>query len=576
MVRRVVANARRSQLVSTYGVGALFPAEDQSLMICGLDEWPEDERNTIDEPRLAASLGVIDFRMPASGRRRGDVPTVRFPEMHFCVQCRALKPRWQFCADDRSICRDCGGSISPSRFVACCRKGHIQDFPYWAWVHSGRNVSTGGEHAMRITARGKSSSLSDIVISCSCGVPPVTLAGSFQPAALRGIANCRGLRPWLVGAEPEANCSEQLRVLQRGSSNVWFPVVRSAISIPPWSDEAYQIARRYFKALRNTDAEQLPAQVLGVLQEGATEHQVEAVVRAVRELRGDGDQALPQAEADLRTEEYKALLAGRPEHSPRQQFVCVDHDLSSTRPLMNALAQLADVPRLREVRALQSFSRLSPAAEDGDSNAALSIAHLSWLPAIEVLGEGIFIRLEESRLSAWERTSFARSRIESVQRAVEAGASEGSWSDQLSISARGLLLHSLAHVLITELSLDAGYPEASLRERLYTAEDQAGVLIYTATADSAGSLGGLSAKSEPRAFESVLSSALQRAQWCTNDPVCVEAQGTGVGGLNLAACHACMLLPETSCERFNSLLDRASLVGLPGGEALGFFTEWLS
>ena len=112
MVRRVVANARRSQLVSTYGVGALFPAEDQSLMICGLDEWPEDERSTIDEPRLAASLGVTDFRMPASGRRRGDVPTVRFPEMHFCVQCRALKPRWQFCADDRSTCRDCGAPIN--------------------------------------------------------------------------------------------------------------------------------------------------------------------------------------------------------------------------------------------------------------------------------------------------------------------------------------------------------------------------------------------------------------------------------------------------------------------------------
>lgn len=136
----------------------------------------------------------------------------------------------------------------------------------------------------------------------------------------------------------------------------------------------------------------------------------------------------------------------------------------------------------------------------------------------------------------------ARSRVESVERAVEAGASEGPRSDQLSISARLVAAAPLAHVLIRELSLDAGYPEASLRERLYTAENQTGVLIYTATADSAGSLGGLSAKSVPRAFESVLSSALHRAQWCTNDPVCVEAHWTGVG-LNLAACHACMLLP---------------------------------
>lgn len=572
--RRVVAEARRSQLVSTYGVGSLFPAEDQSLMIAGLDEWPDDESTVLDEPRLAAGLGVRNFRRPPSGRTAGDVPTVRFPEMHFCVGCRLLKRRREFCADDRSMCNACGGSISPSRFVACCRRGHIQDFPYWSWIHAGTATGAEAAHTMKITARGRSSSLADIVLTCSCGVPPVTMAGSFSPAALRGISGCRGLRPWLVGSEPHSDCTEQLQVLQRGSSNVWFPVVRSAISIPPWSDEAYQVARRWLKAWQSLPAETLPTLVRGVLPDGAPEPLVSSVVAAVLDLRGDttADGAAEDPdESQLRGQEYEALLAGRREESPRQQFVCVDHDLTSAPPTLAPLAQLADVARLREVRALQSFSRLSPVADEDEHLVPLSKEELSWLPAIEVLGEGLFLRLDETRLTAWEATAFARERARLVERSMAADPDADRWVDRFSAAPRSLLLHSLAHVVISELSLDAGYPEASLRERLYTDEGQSGVLVYTATADSAGSLGGLSSQSEPDVFAAVLASALRRAQWCSNDPVCIEATGSGVGGLNLAACHACLLLPETSCERFNSFLDRATLVGTPGLEHEGFF-----
>jgi hypothetical protein len=134
-----------------------------------------------------------------------------------------------------------------------------------------------------------------------------------------------------------------------------------------------------------------------------------------------------------------------------------------------------------------------------------------------------------------------------------------------------VLLHTLAHVLINEWSLEAGYPSASLRERLYAADDMAGVLVYTATSDSAGSLGGLVAQGEPEPLDRAVRSAIRRAEWCSSDPLCMEAEAAGSTGTNLAACHACVMLPETSCEHNNILLDRALLVGTPEEPSLGFF-----
>ncbi len=139
-----------------------------------------------------------------------------------------------------------------------------------------------------------------------------------------------------------------------------------------------------------------------------------------------------------------------------------------------------------------------------------------------------------------------------------------------------VLLHTLAHVMIHEWSLDSGYPAASLRERIYSGDGMAGVLIHTATSDSAGSLGGLVAQGEPDRLAKALRSAVRRAEWCSTDPLCLETEISGTGGTNLAACHACVMLPETSCEHNNGLLDRALLVGTPEDPSLGFFAHLLT
>ena len=575
MGRSFVAEARRSQLVSTYGVGALFPAEDESFMLVGLDDWNERFCPEVSQPRLARSLNVRTFRMPPSGGKGArDLPVVRFPLMHHCASCKRLDYLNKFCAWDDHRCPDCQRTLTPSRFVICCPDGHIEDFPYFAWVHRGQDVPDGSSHRLSMRTKGQSSSLKDIIVSCSCGVPARTMAGSFGPQAMGGIVNCAGRRPWIRNSPPQ-DCKHLPRTLQRGSSNVWFASVRSALSIPPWSEGVHKILGQYWPVLAAIPADSLEATLTAMGIPTSSGIPAGELVTAILEMRGEIGGDAP-TDSDLRGEEYQALVLGRPEVDPHQQFVCTPV-LDLPEEAADLLERVSEVSRLREVRALEGFTRVTPGGEEGGIRglAALSLEMPSWLPAIEVLGEGVFVQLRESHVNAWEKSEFAVSRAAAINRSFEMRARQLGADKATTVSPREVLLHTFAHALLTELSLDAGYPVASLRERVYSGEGQTGILVYTASSDSAGSLGGLSAQSQPDRIWAVVQNAIRRARWCSSDPVCIESSGSGADALNLAACHACVLLPETSCERMNRVLDRATLVGRPGAVGEGFFDRFV-
>ncbi|GAA3691111.1 DUF1998 domain-containing protein [Yimella lutea] len=553
-------------MVSTFGIGSLFPAENESVMICGLDDWPKGPE--VLEPRLAESMGVHTFRLPAAGRKAGDVPVVRFPDWAFCPDCRRLDVSWKLARGDSRRC-ECTGVIAPSRFVACCPRGHIDDFPYFAWVH-GRGKQDRDGHSLKLNTEGRSSALADLVVDCSCGKSR-SLQGAFDFNALKDVTSCFGRRPWLP-EEPKdpVDCDQVPRTLQRGSSNVWFASTRSAISIPSVRSRARDFAERKFRdANPSKSSEDLAGMFLP--PPGCS---VEDIIEAIDEMLSPsaGRKRRP-SDAELRAEEYRALVNGLDEDQEgSHQFLCVETDLTGS-DVDEAVAQISRVSRLREVRALAGFSRVTPSApEDPDTGEAmlspLSVSKdIDWLPAVEVLGEGVFVRLDEDKLTQWSNTTFARERARRLLE-VQERLPATSLARRFEVSQRTIVLHTLAHALVDEFSLTAGYPAASLRERVYDAENQAGILIYTATADSAGSLGGLAALSDPHRFNGILRSAIKRAEWCTSDPVCIESGPTGVDGMNLCACHACLLLPETSCERFNVVLDRACLVGAEGEDGL--------
>ncbi|MFJ1532590.1 DrmB family protein [Streptomyces mirabilis] len=592
---------RRAQAITTYGVGSLIAVDHESFIVSGLDEaeqsWSRDESPRIHERRLARLLDVDYFRLPPASddTSRDGLRVRRFPLMHSCPECNDLQRHRDFNPPaGRSVCGTCEVDLVPSRFVVACEAGHLGEFPYWQWVHRSKDrgaspaAQCGGK--LKLRTSGHTSSLRSILVSCTCGqAPEVSMEGSFRRNALKDLGlKCRGPRPWLGAAAPDQECGLPLRTLQRGSSAVWQPVLKSALSIPPWSDGRADPLAEHWDALREYDErEHVEIYLKGVFKGKCPVPLDEVMALLDAELEEDPDgEAAPTFDhryRALRNKEYERLRSGNDEseHTRDEQFVCetplgdqgVLDPLGVTGPML--------VKKLREVRALKAFTRLIDAESTTDSKEMpLSERPLRWLPAMEVRGEGVFLRLDENRLDAWEKAPAVAARIERMrtahQRVLEQRADDPSRVVPSPATPRMVLLHTLAHVLINEWSLEAGYPAASLRERLYAADDMAGVLIYTATSDSAGSLGGLVAQGEPEILDRTVRSAVRRAEWCSSDPLCMETEASGAGGINLAACHACVMLPETSCEHNNILLDRALLVGTPEDPHLGFFANIVS
>lgn len=575
MSRRPIGGVRRAQLITTYGVGAVIAVESSSYMVTGIDQWPDqDDGHVIYEPRLQRQLGVSKFLLPPSSEteRRGDVPVIRFPTDHYCPESKVLTHyrRWgQHTATAKCTLHDC--ELVPSRFVMCCTNGHIDDFPYFRWVHSGK-PRTGDSHKLTIDASGRSAALRDIVIKCTCG-KEASMEGALSRGVLKGIAPCTGIRPWL-GDNSREPCEQIPRGMQRGASGVWFSVVRSAISIPPWSEGVHKVIEKHWKTLGRTRHLRDTVEDMGLADGKPFEVNdvVEEVERRRRIESGDDD----DRQVELKEEEYEALIRETPETTRDQDFVCVRASnllLSDSLPI----SQVMRVTRLREVRVLESFTRIeAPSPADDKKRRALLYpqdARPDWLPAIEVIGEGVFLRFDDVRLSTWESRPEVRNRVTPLDKEYgDSLAAKGGEPDR-SITPRLVMIHTFAHAIINEWSLDSGYPAASLRERLYASDSMAGVLIYTATSDSAGSLGGIIAQVESGDLNGSLHRAIERVGWCSADPLCMETAIGGVDNLNRAACHACVLLPETSCEEYNTLLDRALLVGTNEQPEIGFFAQ---
>ncbi|HEX2534913.1 MAG TPA: DUF1998 domain-containing protein, partial [Chitinophagaceae bacterium] len=233
------------------------------------------------------------------------------------------------------------------------------------------------------------------------------------------------------------------------------------------------------------------------------------------------------------------------------------------------------IEKLRDTRALVGFTRVRPFDEAGKSVRELIrqiTPSMRQLPVDVVRGEGIFLELDRHRLEQWVATPAVQGRLRKLPpeklQALQVDHKE---------PAVFLLLHTLAHILINELCLISGYNNASLRERIYctavNGHPMHGILIYTSSGDAEGSLGGLVRNGKPGQIEPLLLSALQKADWCSSDPVCGEVIPQGHEGSNLAACHNCCLLPETSCEFMNASLDRGLLRGSISDGTFGFFNS---
>lgn len=566
----MIGKVRRSQLITTYGVGAIVAVDDEAVMVAGLDDWRFDgDQDLLQEPRLYVAGKRL--RLPPGNdgasffEEKGHIPVVRFPRWYYCSDqdCRRLDSWGRIFTGHEAKCTHCSAPLIPSRFIAVCEEGHIEDFPYRAWVHQGQKPDESRPHELSLRATGGTGSLSGIVIRCRCGEER-SMEGAFSRDALRGIRSCRGYRPWLR-TNSEGGCGKPLRTTQRGASNVWFSNVLSVLSIPPWSEGLQKFVQSNWGTLGlDLDREMLTTLAEKVIEKAGVDYSVEELLTAVEARKEEAGHG--RSEAETRAEEYRALCQGRSGGADADFVAEVAKPPAGIEQFVDLVTV---VSRLREVRAFTGFSRLQPNRPASEASAIAENA--DWLPAIAVHGEGVFLRLNQETLGPWESHTKVRERVDELQERWR----RSFLYDKSTLTPRFVLAHTLAHALIDQWSLAGGYPAASLRERVFADEEGVGVLIYTAAADSAGSLGGLIAQAEPARLGSSLEEAVRRYAWCSSDPVCSETRSQGAEGLNMAACHSCALIPETSCENRNGLLDRALLVGVPGERGFGFFSSFI-
>jgi hypothetical protein len=366
---------------------------------------------------------------------------------------------------------------------------------------------------------------------------------------------------------------------------MYFPVTLSSLDIPPWSDMLQQQLGVFWSPIvdatggregRARAVETLMVVLAPILQAlGLTPDQlVDEIDRRLELL------AQIQSEDHLRAEEYRQLAFGQ--DTPREQGGQFEIRVVPVPEVLAPwVSRVVRAVRLREVRVLTGFTRILPPGDDPQQViASLSAAPMSWLPAIEVFGEGIFLDLNISRLGEWERRPEVRARGEQIARLWTAEYRARYQADpQWVPSPRFVLVHTFAHALMRQLTLDCGYSTSSLRERLYVADGSpgmAGFLVYTATTDADGTLGGLQRQGLPERIQRTLPAALAAMEWCSSDPLCIEGIMSAPEMASGAACHACVLAPETACEHFNRVLDRALLVGTPNEPDTGFFRGLLN
>jgi hypothetical protein len=590
---------RQSQTVLPFGVGAVFDIQGESFVATGIGDWPPRAKQRVDSPRLASRLGVTGFyAAPPTANDRYDIPDalgapyIRFPSWLFCGACRRMK-RWRI-ADEKPgqppRCPSCspGRTLAPMRFVQICSAGHLGDVDWWFWAHSRREAAErrecGEREKLRFLVSERASGLEALSVSCSAKDCDAS-RDLLDILGTHGM-RCSGRNPW-QRANEAVECTKPVQIVQRTAGNLYYPVVHSALDIPqtetptPADEELAARVREHDLWVSLCKVASTPrADVFRSMIRDDTGADDALLDLLIAEETGQTPATAPGAAAtpvrpDLSREEWAAFMAPVPpatrDFALRETTLGLDQE--TTQPwagLHRRIGRILLADRLREVRALSGFTRVSP---DATVIPADTTRRLKWLPAVEVFGEGIFLTLDKDALSNWEADGQVCRRVAGMRADLDRAFQK----DRLEVltgaelSPRFVLLHTLAHLLIRQLSFESGYTTASLRERIYARpeQDQYGILVYTAAGDAEGTLGGLVRQGEPPRLAETLLRMTEAAAWCSADPLCAEHSGQGFGNLNRAACHACALLPETSCEAGNTLLDRALVVG--GEHVPGYF-----
>jgi hypothetical protein len=604
-----VGGIRPSQMMYTYGVGATVDLPNFTVIVAGIDDWDENHQPIIREERLLAAVKHDPHVGPQVAQLRGapwepetrnvfdpwafiGVPVVPFPRWLRCSKCNLLStvdsrlfdlelpPSKPHQARYVHKCAAAGKApvAIPARFVVACHDGHLDEFPWDEFCH--KNKKCAGNSLLEIFDMGEGTRSTNVGVRCKTCEAEAFVSAAFGPGSEKVLPQCRGRMPHL--REMKGSCPNQSVALLVGASNSWFAVTRSALSIPAAADPLGQLVAEHFEKLRLITSESMVVPMLNMGDELRQLRNFDPAVvwQAIEARRNAADDS--EGAQDLLSPEWQVLT--HPESAPANDDFQL-RAVSAPDGYCGRLDGTVLVERLREVVALTGFTRLD--GPDSGVNGGqppvrtvpLSRQRPKWLPAAETRGEGLFLRFPEPMIAAWEDEVSGTPRLEALRMSLQRWRARrgldpaAGWPGE-----RYVLLHSLSHALINEFSLECGYSAASIRERIYSrqatalGEPMAGILLYTAAPDSEGTLGGLVRLGDPSDLGRLIKQALERASLCSTDPTCADhLPDDNETTLHGASCHACLFVPETSCESGNRFLDRAVLVETLAAAGIGYF-----
>jgi hypothetical protein len=372
-------------------------------------------------------------------------------------------------------------------------------------------------------------------------------------------------------------------LLIRSASNAYFPQVLSVISIPDANerlrkavDEVWEDFLQYAESVDDVIKERKKAKVNASL-EGLSDASVFSEIE--RRRRGG-----PEQTKSIKYAEIETLLSSPDEIGEDTLdgnfFARVLPKPNNDSRFLDKVDRTVLVHRLREVVAQVGFTRFEAAMNEVDGELNLDVRRaplaldISWLPAIENRGEGVLIAFKKDAIKSWLNRSAVQKRGMQLLQGFQAWQQGHTASKSMFPGLPYIMLHSLSHLLITAVSLECGYSASAIRERIYAGEAGYGILLHTGTPDSEGTLGGL--VQVGRKIGTHLRNALELGRLCSNDPVCAQHNPQDTHEeryLMGAACHGCVLIAETSCERFNQYLDRSLVVPNVATSGTEFFAD---
>ncbi len=589
---------RQSQLITTYGPGAMIDLPERSVMISGLDNWSCRGRERIEEPRLVQKIkGILQIssltlwtppRHEEGHGKSSPVFAHIFPRW-FIVKDSISSPRnpqwrrqrlvqWSHLqnyhfVDDDGIRK----KVVPVRFVCGCRRGHIDDLD---WRRLACRRETTCTRPLWLEERGTGAGIGDIFVVCDCGQERSLYEASGAQSGILG--RCKGKRPW-IGPYARERCNENYRLLVRTASNAYFTQTMSVISLPEYdSGLASQVAEN-FDAIASFDSMEMLEHfrknpTLDIAFDGIADKDVMNEYHRQKGGEESKDITVKAAEFDVLSSGKEVIGQNKSRAKFYAQTLSRESWDSTQYQFTSAIDKLVLVHRLREVVALLGFTRFEATTPNKDGELDLNVIRASltdeitWLPAIENRGEGIFLSFKHEHIHQWMARPGVKKRGQQIMNGYKEWARQRNRSEDEFPGLPYVMLHSLSHMLMTAIVLECGYPISSLRERVYSGETGHGILIYTGSSDSEGTLGGLIETG--RKLELHLQRALRDGGLCSNDPVCAEHSPAAVlEGRSLlgAACHGCLLIAESSCEQRNNFLDRALVVPTIADKDAAFF-----